>query len=141
MKYDTVSQIAREIGTTRQNLAKMLQRHENAPKPNEEGKYDLEAVRKFYNYRTYVSEGVKDLKNSILEQEYRLKKAKADEAEDRVISTEIVKEILDEGEKVFERVLRDFINGIITDKEQRESAFKECRMQFKRWDNFRASLK
>lgn len=141
MGYETINKIASEIGTTRQNLAKMLKRHAaEAPKPDENGRYDLEEVRKFYNYRTYTPEKGEAIKLKSLEQEYRLKKAKADEYEAQFMSREDAYLIVKMGILIIEDCLSRFMDDLNLTEEQRAELKRECKIQFKRFYDFRDNL-
>lgn len=142
MGYESVNKIAKVIGTTRQNLAKMLKRHaEEAPKPDENGKYDLEEVRKFYHFRTYTPECVDEIKLKALEQEYRLKKAKADEYEARFMSREDAYLIVKTSLEIIEKCLSNFMDDLNVTEEKRAELTRHYKVQFKRFYDYRDSLK
>lgn len=141
MSYESIGKIAHEIGTSRQNLSKMLKRHsEEAPQPNSEGKYDLEEVRAFYHHRTYKSTVCEDLKAKILEQQYRLKKIKADEAEGLVIAKSMVVDLLMDADITLESVMKMFIEECSKDKAEQARLLERAKIHFNRWREFLKTL-
>ena len=150
MSYESIGKIAHEIGTSRQNLSKMLKRHrEEAPQPNSKGKYNLEEVRAFYHHRTYKSTVCEDLKERILEQQYRLKKIKADEAEKRVIPKALVIDLWRDTDVVLENALKRaaqiaakkrIVNPNYNEEALCEEILEDIKPRFNRWRDFLKTL-
>lgn len=141
-EWTSIYQIAKEMGVSEQSIHQMMKRNITvAPRPNSQGKYNRNEVKEFVSNRAYsTSRGSKDFKQKILEQEYRLKKCKADEAERLVIARATVVDILTDADIVLETILKDFANECAKDEAQQKKLLVKAKAQFKRWREFIASL-
>ena len=113
--FAPIGKIAKELGISRQGLEKMVKKHpEEAPLKNERGLYDVEELKAFYHYRTYGNRcgATRVLKEKVLAERYRYLKAKADEAEARLMAKEVAIEVISEAYAVVMEVLERFSRDI-----------------------------
>lgn len=145
MERQSISRIAAELNTSKQALSQMIKRNKGtAPEPDADGKYSVSAVKAFYEARAYdTSESSSGLRIDILEQEYRIKKAKADEYEARFISKELALDMFTTGMQIIESVLKSSIEVIGKDlsAKEKEREYRDARAQFRFMDEFIASLR
>lgn len=144
MERKGISRIAAELDTSRQALSQMLKRHASiAPTPDAEGKYDAEAVKAFYSARAYATgDSAESLRLEILEQEHRLKKAKADEAESKVMPKEQAAEVLTDVVFIIEDILKAAVKHFYANRTEaeRQRIYNNARKRFKRADDFLSGL-
>lgn len=128
--------IATRIGARQSDVWKMLHAHpDEAPPQRADGKYELDAVRAFYEARSYRSNA--SLKEQILEQELRLKRVKADEAEGMLIERATVVDILMEADVQLEAALTAMARKYGQDPDK---AIADAQALFKRWREFLSEL-
>ena len=141
-EWTSIYAIARELNTSEQSIHQMIKRNITvAPRPNSQGKYNRSEVKEFVANRAYnTSRGSKDYKQRILEQEYRLKKCKADEAEGLVIAKATAVDIFNDADIILEGVLKGMVKDLTKDEREQEKAIKKAKIHFKRWREFIASL-
>lgn len=141
-EWTSIYQIARWLGASEQAIHQMIKRNSAvAPRPNHQGKYNKNEVKEFYENHSYsISKSSKDFKQKILEQEFRLKKCKADEAEGLVIAKATVIDILNDADITLEGVLKGMIKDLTKNEREQERAIKKAKIHFKRWREFIASL-
>lgn len=141
-EWTSIYAIAKELNVSEQSIHQMMKRNITvAPRPNSQGKYNRNEVKEFVANRAYnTSRGSKDYKQKILEQEFRLKKCKADEAEGLVIARATVIDILNDADITLESVLKAVIKDCTTDERKQEQQIKKAKIHFKRWREFIASL-
>ena len=136
-RWITLTACARELGATQQNLYALITRHpDEAPRQRADGKYELAAVRDFY--RIYTRRNAAPLKEQILEQELRLKRVKADEAEGLLIARATVVDILMEADIQLEAALTAMAKKYAG--ENYGKAIADAKTGFKRWREFLAEL-
>lgn len=130
----SLNAIATRIGARQSDVWKMLHAHpDEAPPQRADGKYELEAVRAFYEARSYRSNA--SLKEQILEQDLRLRRVKADQAEGMLIERAAVVDILMEADVQLEAALTTMARKYGT-----KDAIIEAQALFKRWREFLAEL-
>lgn len=141
-EWTSIYQIAKELNVSEQSIHQMIKRNLTvAPRPNSQGKYNRTEVKEFVSNRAYnTSRGSKDYKQKILEQEYRLKKVKADEAEGLVIARATVVDILYDADVTLETVLKAMVKECSTDETRQDKLLKKAKIHFKRWRDYLASL-
>ena len=141
-RWESIYAIAKERGCSEQSIHQMIKRNPTvAPRPNSQGKYNSDEVNQFMDNRSYnVGRGSKDYKQKILEQEYRLKKVKADEAEGLVIAKATVVDILHDADVTLESVLKSMVKECSTDDTKQAQLLKKAKVHFKRWRDYLASL-
>ena len=131
-----LTQISARIGARQSDVWKMLHAHpDEAPPQRADGKYELDAVRAFYEARSYRSNA--SLKEQILEQELRLKRVKADEAEGMLIERATVVDILMEADVQLEAALTAMAKKYGQDPDK---AISDAQALFKRWREFLSEL-
>lgn len=137
-EWATIYAIAKHIGVSEQSLRQMIKRNPcDAPQPNERGQYNVQQLKHWHSQRSYnTTRDNKDTKQQILEQEYRIKKVKADREEELVIDKSVVESVLADADMTLEAVLKDFVKEIASDEEKQQHYLEKAKMQFDRWRAF-----
>lgn len=134
--WTSIYRIAKDLGMSEQNIHQVMKRNPtSAPRPNSQGKFNRNEVREFMESKSRdLTRGSKDYKQKILEQEYRLKKVKADEAEGLVLSKAEAEDIFGNADVVLESVLTHWVNAFCKEGRE-EEALAYAKVQFQFWRN------
>lgn len=141
-EWTSIYRIAKDLGVSEQSIHQMIKRNLSvAPRPNSQGKYNRNEVKEFVSNRAYnTSRGGKDYKQKILEQEYRLKKVKADEAESLLIPRDEVFDLVQGIDIAVEAFSVALIDRLAHNDKEKEVGLKYAKAYFKNWRDSLASL-
>lgn len=135
-----ITQAAKMLGLTKQALGEMLRHHpDEAPMRGEDGLFDFGELKTFHEGRGKVRTP-QALKVRVLEEELRLKKVKADEAEDRVITKDLAFDMFCEGDRIMQSVLKETLDDLCQDESKKAKHFAKIQARFKTWRDFLSYL-
>lgn len=135
-----IAQAAKVLGITRQTLGEMLKVNQaDAPQRGEDGLFDFAELRRFHEAHS-KTRTPQDLKVRVLEEELRLKKVKADEAEDRVITKDLAFDMFCEGDRIMQSVLKETLDDLCQDESKKAKHFAKIQARFKTWRDFLSYL-
>lgn len=142
----SISVIAQDLGISRQALWQMMRNHPSeVPLQKSDGKYNREEMYAFWKKFSNINTDSKSFRERIYEQEYRLKKVKADEAEKRVIPKALVIDLWRDTDVVLENALKRaaqiaakkrIVNPNYNEEALYEEILEDLKPQFKRWRDF-----
>lgn len=135
-KRMSLNAIAPIIGISRVALAKMMSNGGSETPSTVDGKnyYAIEVIEFWLNRAKKTNT---DVKKAILEEELRLKRVKADEAEKKVIKRSTVVDLFMMADVVIETVINNVCQiAFKDDKREREKRKRECMNEFKFWRDF-----
>jgi predicted DNA-binding protein YlxM (UPF0122 family) len=141
-EWTSIYAIAKELNVSEQSIHQMIKRNITvAPRPNSQGKYNRTEVKEFVANRAYnTSRGSKDYKQKILEQDFRLKKIKADEAENLLIPRDEVFDLVQGIDIAVEAFSVALIDKLAHNEKEKEEGLKYAKAFFKNWRDSLASL-
>lgn len=142
-EWASVYAIAKHIGVSQQSMRQMIKRNPlDAPEPNCVGRYNVQELAQWYKQRSYSNgKESKDTRQQILEQEYRLKKVKADREEELVIDKSVVVAILTDADILLEALIKDMAKEIFpNDREKQEWWIERGKKHFENWRAFLQAL-